>query len=955
MSKYKVDAILDGEMEAWDNGRQQLISFGSNRTVANYRRDYMRHHNLLESHDKNLHPQESIDPNMMVMRVADEFRWIKQASDSHEADEAGKHCWLQYVVFDILYVGGPDVNRLLSDCGMEHLVDSQNSRSIIDLTLMERKQILYQLLEEQTHEIEICPTRVIRPNGDSMDGREYFSTVNPPRDCERYLSTRLDSTHESIRGTSLEQEGASRTETLEDVDRKRRAGKTKTEIHSLRSQAVESFYKLVVEQHRMEGLVLKDLASPYLFGDESRRRKFWHKYKPEFDNLDIVPDVDVVILGASYATGLSHSGQLSSFLCGIVDSKNRSTFMTFTNVNGKSKEWKYLDLILKETGFQKATKDNELQLGKWFVMDEEGALPDFISPRSLQTDLQDENSGWKYNKAKHYPDVWIRPEDSIVLTIKGQELVISDELSAGLSMRFARIQKIRIDEIDGGEKSPFEVADEQEVWSIYGENIMKRNQEGKLGGGKTATEAGGMPTVCRFLTPEEYGRKLKKRKRRMPAGSPSTKVPKVESKESYALEGVVVVVLEGRYRLDPQSREARESKQQGWFDIARNVSSKEDIMEFVQKHGGTISATADIVVDDDEEEGDTTASRCRTLIVGGSRSDPRVETYMQGINRARSKSLGKATSKKARTLQQIGAIKGIVRWTFLISCVRRFLEEQASTKAIEQPQHGHAGNDESHFTIARGGRPSILNLSPSMLRLRKADYLALNDVDEGATDAVFDPSSTDEITLVDLELGLDEIERNRHAASVSTDSIPWQVLGVDALSPEHRWILADRFSKLWPQRDRVESSLHAHVVMYPDLFEGDEFGTLSEAIANKEAMATGTNKRSRRWEVIEGLSTGSNPGEIRISSCIPLARTMGALLTPHLHQGVTHILCDLLEGTESIKYDATNLENDKHMFRRPERLESLSHRINEIALRANSTQTIQLVSPSWVRSKWASA
>jgi DNA ligase-4 len=38
LSKYKVDVVLDGEVMAWDNRRKELVPFGHNRTVANFRR-----------------------------------------------------------------------------------------------------------------------------------------------------------------------------------------------------------------------------------------------------------------------------------------------------------------------------------------------------------------------------------------------------------------------------------------------------------------------------------------------------------------------------------------------------------------------------------------------------------------------------------------------------------------------------------------------------------------------------------------------------------------------------------------------------------------------------------------------------------------------------------------------------------------------------------------------------
>lgn len=68
-----------------------------------------------------------------------------------------------------------------------------------------------------------------------------------------------------------------------------------------------------------------------------------------------------------------------------------------------------------------------MELGKWF-REENYGLPSFISNRSLQRNSTEDFDGWAFNKARHYPDIWIDPEDSIVLTIKGAEIVVSVSL-----------------------------------------------------------------------------------------------------------------------------------------------------------------------------------------------------------------------------------------------------------------------------------------------------------------------------------------------------------------------------------------------------------------------------------------------------------------------------------------------------------------------------------------------
>ena len=98
--------------------------------------------------------------------------------------------------------------------------------------------------------------------------------------------------------------------------------------------------------------------------------------------------------------------------------------MTLSTVNAGSTPRDKLDELLKFTGFKKGEGDQPMALGKWFREDDFG-LPSFISKRSLQRNSTEDFEGWAFNKTKHYPDLWIDPKDSVVLTIKCAELVVS--------------------------------------------------------------------------------------------------------------------------------------------------------------------------------------------------------------------------------------------------------------------------------------------------------------------------------------------------------------------------------------------------------------------------------------------------------------------------------------------------------------------------------------------------
>lgn len=112
---------------------------------------------------------------------------------------------------------------------------------------------------------------------------------------------------------------------------------------------------------------------------------------------------------------------------GVVDKFDQNCFMTLNSVNAGSTTREKMEEILKYTGFKRGG-DEPMELGKWFREDDFG-LPSFISKRSLQRNCTEDFDGWAFNKTKHYPDIWIDPKDSVVLTIKCAELVVSVSLS----------------------------------------------------------------------------------------------------------------------------------------------------------------------------------------------------------------------------------------------------------------------------------------------------------------------------------------------------------------------------------------------------------------------------------------------------------------------------------------------------------------------------------------------
>lgn len=431
LAKYDVDVILDGEVISWDDGRKEVIPFGANRGVANDRRKYLFKHGLVEDRDLNHHQnaQNVVNPN------DDE---VKEKGTPGNADYIGRSCWLKYIVFDILYVGGPDAEKVISE-STTLTGDDLPTGSILKLSGFDRKKILYRLIDPQPNEVELMPSLVVRRNGESEKAANYFSPTSPSMESGLPCST-MDSFECLVRGDIRDWEAK---------DALARGTKTDEDISNLRVAGMDRFYVEIVENQGLEGLIFKDLLAPYALGKDSKNLRYWNKMKPDY-SLDghSASDIDGVVLGAYYATGMGKAGILNAFLVGCVDEANPGHYMSLCKVNGGSVDRQKLNEILEKTGFNKET-DGPAKYGKWFEETSHGkALPDFISERSFQS-MNETETGWVC-QAKKYPDLWLRPEDSFVVVLNCGEITLSDEFSAGLSLRFPRITKVRFPRDEDG-------------------------------------------------------------------------------------------------------------------------------------------------------------------------------------------------------------------------------------------------------------------------------------------------------------------------------------------------------------------------------------------------------------------------------------------------------------------------------------------------------------------------
>jgi DNA ligase 4 len=183
---------------------------------------------------------------------------------------------------------------------------------------------------------------------------------------------------------------------------------------------IEPLLRKVVAE-ASEGLVLKNPRSTYRLNE---RNDDWMKVKPEY-MTEFGEALDCVIIGGYYGTG-HRGGRLSSFLCGLrVDDNqvqkgaNPMKCYSFFKVGGGLTAADY-------QAIRHHTQD------KWHTWDSKRPPVDFI-----------ELAGGERQYER--PDEWIKPSDSMVISVKAAEVTTTDQFKMGLTLRFPRFKRIRMD------------------------------------------------------------------------------------------------------------------------------------------------------------------------------------------------------------------------------------------------------------------------------------------------------------------------------------------------------------------------------------------------------------------------------------------------------------------------------------------------------------------------------
>ncbi|KAL2397089.1 DNA ligase 4 [Exophiala dermatitidis] len=205
---------------------------------------------------------------------------------------------------------------------------------------------------------------------------------------------------------------------------------------------VENCLREVVTQ-ASEGLMLKNPRSAYRLDD---RNGDWQKVKPEY-MTGLGESFDCLIIGAFYGSG-RRGGKLSSFLCGLRAPANyKSPFQSQirrqsqvqsqsqAQPEGDEPSQKFVSFFKVGGGMTAndyATIQHDTD-GKWIDWD----------PKRPPTQYIELGGGSSVQKER--PDVWIKPEDSLVIEVKAAQVTASEDYACGMTLRFPRFKRLRRD------------------------------------------------------------------------------------------------------------------------------------------------------------------------------------------------------------------------------------------------------------------------------------------------------------------------------------------------------------------------------------------------------------------------------------------------------------------------------------------------------------------------------
>ncbi|KAK8219913.1 DNA ligase (ATP) [Zalaria obscura] len=183
---------------------------------------------------------------------------------------------------------------------------------------------------------------------------------------------------------------------------------------------IEPLLRQVVAESS-EGLVLKNPRSVYRLNE---RNDDWMKVKPEY-MTEFGESLDCVVVGGYYGSG-KRGGKLSSFLCGLRVDKNQ--------IQQGANPMKTYSFFKVGGGFSAAdyAEIRHRTDGKWVEWDPKKPPSEYI-----------ELAGG--NRQIERPDCWIKPDDSVVISVKAASVYPSEDFKMDVTLRFPRFKKLRTD------------------------------------------------------------------------------------------------------------------------------------------------------------------------------------------------------------------------------------------------------------------------------------------------------------------------------------------------------------------------------------------------------------------------------------------------------------------------------------------------------------------------------
>lgn len=198
--------------------------------------------------------------------------------------------WLKFIAYDVVYVSGPDSARIINSAITEYnQAEEQERRMYTDSGDNGSKHVPTDKEEGKRSSSTSCV-------------QEGGSIIHLPLSVRRRVLSKV-----------LEV----RYGRVEIIQHK----EVISQSSHIRREALEAYFDHAMLEGQ-EGLVIKQLTSPYVIGPSSRATNHWMKMKPDYANL--TSDMDMLILGASYG----HVWNQYGFLMGVKDDLDPTKFHT---------------------------------------------------------------------------------------------------------------------------------------------------------------------------------------------------------------------------------------------------------------------------------------------------------------------------------------------------------------------------------------------------------------------------------------------------------------------------------------------------------------------------------------------------------------------------------------------------------------------------------------------------